>query len=159
MKLHNAAIQKSMRVSKYIMNHEYISALFLVGGFNPIGVKRNFHTFHPLASFTPPTQHSEHPRCASCAFGMSSHRAEIDIQPFWLLTTFFSPVGFRTTIILVGVYHLPKGSTIFKDGGNDFQGFCIARIEDGLQGLNVIEDYLLRITIIQLSSMHFCIIG
>jgi len=23
-------------------------------------------------------------------------------------------VGFRTTIILVGIYHLPKGTTIFK---------------------------------------------
>ena len=41
------------------------------------------------------------------------------------LPPFFSPVGFRTTIILLGVYHLPKGTTIFKTVV-DFQGMYLS---------------------------------
>ena len=39
----------------------------------------------------------------------------------WKSNHHFLEVGFRTTIILVGVYHLPKGTTIFKMVV-DFQG-------------------------------------
>jgi len=73
---------------------------------------------------------------------MSSHRAEIDIQPFWLPTTFispgspwppfFSPVGFRTTIYFSrGENHLPKGTSIFKKMvATTSQVSKIARIEE-----------------------------
>ena len=36
-------------------------------------------------------------------------KMSLEVQP-----PFLSPVGFRSTIILVGVYHLPKGTTLFK---------------------------------------------
>ena len=35
---------------------------------------------------------------------------------------FFSPVGFRATIVLVGAYHHPKRNQHFFNGGNGFQG-------------------------------------
>lgn len=43
-------------------------------------------------------------------------------SPLLVLSLGFLKVGFRTTTILEGVYHLPKGATIFKMV-LDFQGF------------------------------------
>ena len=42
----------------------------------------------------------------------------------WKSNHHFFKVAFRTTIILVGVYHLPKGTTIVKMVV-DFQGIAV----------------------------------
>ena len=60
------------------------------------------------------------PGCSGDFLKMKSEPSYIRI-PGSPTTIFFFLVGFRTTIILVGVYHHPKGTTIFKMVV-DFQG-------------------------------------
>ena len=61
--------------------------------------------------------------------------------------------------ILVGVKIIfQKEPAFFKKWWQRLPGFRkLQELKNGLQGLNMIEDYLWRITIIQLSSIHFCI--
>jgi len=69
----------------------------------------------------------------------------------WKSNHHFLWLGFRTTFIFVGVYHLPKGTTIFLNGGNDFHdSMQYSIVDSGKNGFqkyffSELPDFILRV--------------